>query len=114
MELDYVEGSKGKFYGKGKGTDNQPPRKPRECYRCGKPGHFAKECRSAQPKAKFANIEEPSSSSSYINNNNNTEFTYLEDNRERLLRFKGNVNGHSAWILLDSGASRNFIDEKFV
>src|SRR5215467_6501426 len=48
------------------------------------------------------------------NNNNNAELTYMEDNRERLLRFHGTVDGHPAWILLDSGASRNFIDEKFV
>ena len=64
MELDYVEGSKGRFYGKGKDLNTLPPRKKCECYRCGKPGHHAKECRSSQPKAKFANIEEPSSSSS--------------------------------------------------
>ena len=116
MELDYVEGSKGRFYGKGKNLNTFPPRKKDECHRCGKPGHYTKECRSFQPKAKFANIEESSSSSSssYISINNNAELTFLEDNRERLLRFKGKVNGHSAWILLDSGASRNFIDEKFV
>jgi len=26
----------------------------------------------------------------------------------------GKINGHPAWILLDSGASRNFLDENFV
>jgi hypothetical protein len=26
----------------------------------------------------------------------------------------GKINGHPAWILLDSGASRNFLDEQFV
>ena len=38
----------------------------------------------------------------------------LEDNRERLLKFNGQVNGKSVWILLDSDISRNFVDEKFV
>lgn len=30
-----------------------------------------------------------------------------------MLRFNGTVNGQKAWILLDSGASRNFVDTKF-
>ena len=113
--MNYIEGFKGKFYGKGKNLNTLPPRKKCECYHYRKPKHYTKECRSSQPKAKFANIEKPSSSSSssYISINN-AELTYLEDNRECLLRFKEKVNGHSAWILLDSGASRNFIDEKFV
>ena len=65
-----------------------------------------------QKRTKFNNnIEEHTNKTS---ENNNAELTYLEDNRERLLRFNGKVNGHSALILLDSRASRNFINEKFV
>ena len=115
MELDYIEGSKEKFYKKGKNLNTLSSRKKGECYHCEKPGHHVKECRSSQSKAKFANIEEPSSSSSfsYISINN-AELTYLENNRECLLRFKGKVNGHLVWILLDNRALHNFIDEKFV
>ena len=52
--------------------------------------------------------EEPKSSSS------TAEFVRLEENREQLLRFNGHINGKSTWILLDSGASKNFVDKKFV
>ena len=40
--------------------------------------------------------------------------TNAEGNKERLLRVNGKINGHKAWILLDSGASRNFLDDQFV
>ena len=102
IELDQVESyNKGKFNNKGKGK--QIPKV--DCYHCGKTGNYAKECRAPQPKAKITSIEEQ---------NNNIELTYLEDNKERLLKFKGKVNGIPALILLDSGASQNYIDKKFV
>jgi hypothetical protein len=121
MELDYV--GKGKFHNnnnKGKGyntpaSSSSTITQKGECHRCGKMGHHAKECRAPYPvqqKAKFNNVEEHTADKS--SNNNKAELAYLEDNRERLLRFNGKVNGHSALILLDSGASRNFINEKFV
>src|SRR5579862_8463876 len=52
--------------------------------------------------------EEPKSSSS------TAEFVRLEENREQLLRFNGHINRKPAWILLDSEASKNFVDKKFV
>ena len=55
--------------------------------------------------------EEPVASSSKIEE---IEFTNIEENKERLIRFKGKINGYPAKILLDSGASRNFIDIKFI
>ncbi|CAG8792817.1 9275_t:CDS:1, partial [Acaulospora morrowiae] len=41
------------------------------------------------------------------------EFVRLEENKEQLLRFNGKINGRSAWIPFDFGASRNFVDTKF-
>ncbi|CAG8768663.1 5927_t:CDS:1, partial [Acaulospora morrowiae] len=36
------------------------------------------------------------------------EFIHIEENQEQLLRFNDKINGRPAWILLDSGASKNF------
>ena len=45
--------------------------------------------------------------------NNSIELRHAEENKEQLLKFNGKDNGKDAWILLDSGTSRNFIDKKF-
>ncbi|CAG8662669.1 2006_t:CDS:2 [Paraglomus brasilianum] len=42
------------------------------------------------------------------------KFVQLEENKEELLQFNGKINGNSTWILLNSGASRNFISKNFV
>jgi len=89
--------SKGSF--KGKETKGN-------CFKCGKPGHYAKECRSQ--KQSLQALEENNEELVHV------ELTQAETNRDQLLRFNGKVNGKRAWILLDSGASRNFINEKFV
>ena len=57
---------------------------------------------------------EDDTSSASPNYNNNLELTSAEGNQEKLLRVMEKINGHPAWILLDSGVSRNFLDEQFV
>ena len=132
MELDYAGSSQGNHKGNYKG---QPPWG--NCHICGKSGYWKRECpqgntgnnnnykgnnnnnykgnnNNYKGKGKFNNLEETSLSTSPPNYNNNLELTNAEENQERLLRVNGKINGHSAWILLDSGASRNFLDEQFV
>ena len=89
-------------------------RKKGNCYSCGKPGHHSRECRS-KGKAKVSVIEEQPSASTSTSTSipENIEFVHIEENKEQLLRFNGKINGRPAWILLDSGASRNFVDNKF-
>ena len=113
MEIDHIgaTGSYNNNYNK-KGSFKG------NCYKCGTPGHIAKNCR-VKKKSNLSNVEnfqEPTSSSFNTPpvNHNSLELTHIEENKEQLLRFNGKVNGHSAWILLDSGASRNFIDKKFI
>ena len=107
MEIDHI-GSSESYNKKGSFKGN--------CYKCGTPGHIAKNCR-VKKKSNLSNVEETrqtSASTPPPATNNSLELTHVEGNQERLLRFNGKVNGHPAWILLDSGASRNFIDKKFV
>ena len=55
------------------------------------------------------------------NNNNNNQVKYRDeansvsnDNSHKFIMYTGNVNGNKARILIDSGASDNFISESFI
>ncbi|CAG8670275.1 2748_t:CDS:2, partial [Scutellospora calospora] len=68
--LDLAESYKAKFINKGRAY-NKPNNLPKLI-----------DCRATQLKAKIANIKEQTY------DNHNAELTYLEDNKERLLKFK--------------------------
>jgi hypothetical protein len=46
--------------------------------------------------------------------NNNMELSHLENPRKQLLQTNGKTDGHHAWILIDCGATENFISQNFV
>ena len=109
MELDQAETPRRNFYNNNKGNDKKFKG---NCYKCGIAGHYARDCRRG--KAKISNIEGDEQNINYNGSNNNAELTNMEENREQLIRLQGKINGHPARILIDSGASRNFLDKQFV
>ena len=108
MELDQVETPRRIFFNNNN-RGNDKKQFNGNCYKCGLQGHIAKNCH-VKKKTNLSNVE--SEQQNILQNS--LELTQVEENKEQLLRFNGKVNGHKAWILLDSGASRNFVDEKFV
>ncbi|CAG8757244.1 22870_t:CDS:2, partial [Racocetra persica] len=73
---------------------------------------YARSSSSSQHYEKKRGIDEPNQPP-HIITNNSLELIQVEKNRKRLLKFNGKINGHPAWILLDSEVSCNFIDNDF-
>ncbi len=110
MELDQAEIPRHNFYNSNNNRRNDKKIVKGNCYKCGIAGHYARDCKKG--KAKFASIEDDYQQNT--NSSNNAELSSIEGNRERLIRLQGKIDGHSARILIDSGASRNFLDKQFV
>jgi len=118
MDLDSINRSKEHT----KKKSNKPSSDA--CYRCGKTGHIARNCKDKTSSTKEKSVVVSSAEGDTERKKNNvecknvtkprSESIAIEDQRERLIRFDGTVNNQKAWILLDSGSALNFIDKSFV
>ena len=82
------------------------PAKDTNCLKCGKVGHFAKYCRSLSSASAMFN---PNSFPRLTATSSSINSAYSKVVLERI-----SVEGRKTEGLLDSGATDNFIDEKFV
>jgi Zinc knuckle len=117
MDLDAINRAKERFTKKSDKTTSSSG----GCYRCGKTGHIARNCKGkAKDKSVVISTVEKSNEKPKENAECHTmvkhpsEPEQLEDERERLIRFNGSINKKKAWLLLDSGSAQNFIDKSFV
>src|SRR5690242_10248592 len=107
MELDQAEHQKGNRIRPAKtDADKEAYKKNGQCFRCGNKGHLSKFC--------------PHKPTSNNYGSNKGHVSVLEKpeplkhkNEEQLLKFKGQIKNQQATILIDSRASRNFINKKF-
>ena len=80
------------------------------CFKCGQKGHIARMC-SNKPKP---NLNALTNSTNDLEQVSVVEPSLVSGIREKLLRVEGKVCGKDALILIDSGASKDFINEQFM
>jgi hypothetical protein len=99
-------------------SNNSKPIKG-NCFNCGKAGHFIKDCPTNNPQSnkQRTNVivqEESSAADDHVLIISEVNSTQSPKPNKKLITFVGLVNDQPAYILIDSGATNNYISEAFV
>ena len=117
MDLDAINRTRERFHK----TSDKTTLSGSGCFKCGKMGHITRNCKGkAKDKSVVVSSVEKGNEKPRENAECHTmakcskESERLESEYEKLIRFNGSINKKKAWLLLDSGSARNFIDKTFV
>jgi len=122
MELDKAERARpgqARSYPKLTSAQKENLRQEGRCFYCRELGHTATACPAKTRPRALANPFRPQATvvETFQAPQETTVARAEQDssaNREALLKFEGNISGKPAIILLDSGASRNYIGSTFI
>jgi hypothetical protein len=122
MDLGKLE-ERSWYQNRKQGKEKTYQHSPGPCYSCGEIGHLARNCENRQKrKEKNGHLHSlatneckhsPANNKKEVEEVNRSEDGDRNETNERLVRFDGRLNDLPVRVLIDSGASRNFIDAEW-